>query len=43
MKLGALLKWGILIQEDRLKFGEAFQKGGRGSFALKRSTMVMKI
>jgi hypothetical protein len=43
MKLGALLKWGILIKEDRLKFGEAFQKGGQGSFALKHFTTVTKI
>ncbi len=32
-----------LIKRDRLKFGEAFHKGGRGRFAVRRSTMVMKI
>ncbi len=35
MKLGAWFKQGVLIKRDRLKFGEAFQKGGRGSFAVK--------
>jgi len=32
MKLGAWLKWGILIKKNRLNFGEAFRKGGQGSF-----------
>jgi len=26
MKLGAGLKWGILIKRDRLRFGEDFSK-----------------
>jgi len=43
MKLGAGLKWGILIKRDRLSFGQAFQKGGRGSFAVKQVTTVTKI
>jgi hypothetical protein len=43
MNLGASLKWGILIKRDRLRLGEAFQKGGRGSLALKHFTMFMKI
>jgi hypothetical protein len=43
MKLGAGLKWGILIKRDRLNFREAFQKGGRRSFAVKRVTTVTKI
>jgi hypothetical protein len=43
MKLGAWLEWEILIKRDRLKFGEAFQKGGRGSFEIKHFTTVTKM
>jgi hypothetical protein len=43
MKLGAWLKCGVLIKRDRLRFGEAFQKGAGGCFAVKYFTMVMKI
>ncbi len=43
MKLRAWLKMGNLIKSDRLEFREAFQKGGRGSFAVKCFTTVMKI
>ncbi len=35
MKLRAQLKWGNLIKRDRLKFGEAFQKGWPGKFCSK--------
>jgi hypothetical protein len=27
-------------KEDRLRFGDAFQKGGQGSFAVKQITTV---
>ncbi len=43
MKLRAWLKMGNLIKRDRLKIGEAFEKGGWGSFAVKRFTTVTKI
>jgi hypothetical protein len=36
MKLRARLKWGNLIKRDRLKFGEAFQKGCLRKFCSKK-------
>ncbi len=38
MQLGAWLKWEILIKRDILNLGEAFLKGGQGSFAVKHFT-----
>jgi hypothetical protein len=38
-----VIKWGILMKRDRLKFGETLQKGGQGSFEKKGFTMVAKI
>jgi hypothetical protein len=44
MKLGASLKWGILIMRDRLKFGEAFSKRWPRKFlALRHFTTITKI
>ncbi len=34
---------GNLINMDWLRFGETFQKGGQGSFAVKLFTTFMKI
>jgi hypothetical protein len=36
-------EWEFLIKRDRLKFGETFQKGGPGSFAVRHFTTVTKI
>ncbi len=43
MKLSAWFKMGNSIKRDRLKFGEAFQKGGQGSFGVKHFTTATKI
>jgi hypothetical protein len=44
MKLGASLKWGILIMMDRLKFNEDFSKRWLRKFlAVRHFTTVTKI